>query len=92
MRPTFTWQPPNIRAVPGAVWLHRDRIPNGEWSEPVARTDVPKKRIVSTLGDDGPMAAEFRFPPAHGDAFYRTLQKLGYKLVKMSVTDIGEYR
>jgi len=38
------------------------------------------------------MAAEFRFPPAHGDAFYRTLQKLGYKLVKMSVTDIGEYR
>ena len=67
--PIFTWQPPNIRAVPGAVWQHRDRVPGGEWSEPVARTDVPKKRMV----------AEFHFPPAHGDTFYKTLQKLGYR-------------
>ena len=100
MMPTFTWHPPNIRAVPGAVWQHRERSPGcqdcakagwvrsyngdgkpmpactnpdpshgGEWSEPTARTDVPKKRMV----------AEFRFPPARGDAFYKTLQKLGYR-------------
>ena len=108
--PDFTWQPPNIRAIPGAVWQHRERSPGcqdcakagwvrsyngdgkpmpactnpdpshgGEWSEPVARTDMPKKRIVSTQGEDGPMVTEFRPPPAHGDAFYKTLQKLGYR-------------
>ena len=113
MMPTFTWHPPNIRAVPGAVWQHRERSPGcqdcakagwvrsysgngdpspactnpnpshgGEWSEPVARTDVPKKRIVSAQDDGsmaGSMVAEFHFPPAHGDAFYRTLQNLGYR-------------
>ena len=109
MTPTFTWHPPNIRALPGAVWQHRDRVPGcqdcakagwvrsysgngdpspvcanpdsshgGEWSEPTARTDVPKKRVVSAQGY-GPMVAEFHFPPAHGDAFYRTLQTLGYR-------------
>ena len=60
-----TWQPPNIRALPGAVWQHRDKMPGGEWNEQTARTDTPKQRIRSI---------QYRPPPNVGEAFYAYLR------------------
>ena len=72
----YTWQPPNIRALPGAVWQHRDRAPGGEWDDPTARTDIPKQRIRSIQGDRGKgLISEYRPPANVGNAFYAYLRK-----------------
>lgn len=68
--------PPNIRALPGAVWQHRDRVPGGEWNDPTARTDIPKQRIRSIQGNTGKrLISEYRPPPNVGEAFYAYLRK-----------------
>ena len=69
---------PYILPLPGAEWQHRDRLPGGEWSDPIARTDCPKVRVRSTFGRGGPMQAEYRPPTNVGGDFYKTLCKLGY--------------
>ena len=91
--PTFQWQTPNVHTAPGAVWLHRKRLPGGEWSEPVARTDIPKQ-IIRSVGIDSwrRLVSEFRAPASVGDRFYATLRRLGYPLTKRWADETGDYQ
>ena len=89
--PTFQWRKPNVHAAPGAVWLHRERVLGGEWSEPVARTDVPKQ-VIKSEGRGRRLTSEFRAPASVGDKFYATLRRFGYTLTKRRADETGEYQ
>lgn len=105
--PTFTWQEPNIRAVPEAVWTRRFRVPgcqacyeagwitdfSGGYKPPCPNSD-PAHGGIWEAGVQAPGKAE-GWPRKYrnvGDAFYRTLINLGYRLTKRRADDLGEYR
>ena len=87
MTSEFEWQEPNIRSLPDAVWVHRDKV-GWEWEAPVVRTDVPKTLIRSCQGVAGrTLISEYRPPRNVGDVFYTCLRKLSY-----SKGPEGDYR
>ena len=74
--PVFTWQAPNIRPLVGAEWIKRYRFLDGAWEPNISAPDGGSGQPIR--GKPWGATHEYSLPKNVGDAFYKTLRKLGY--------------